>query len=231
MRERMQSKHWAWAPWRGLGHRTGTARGRGRGEGVGSLGRASRAPWPVGAPVHGWVCFSRVLTEVSGRGAGQMASVVGQQPHPRTSRRARRSPPAGGSLLLGGTRSPSVSSRCTNLYSVMTGLESDPPSSSTPRFRDPSSPCMGKDRMKLLRAQELAVTNSGAGRVEHRMMAVHERLVSGPAAPRSTAFRHGPASQLQSPDRSLGLGAAAGGRQLRTGGCLGPRRTHRQAVG
>ena len=133
--------------------------------------------------------------------------------------------------LVGGTRSPSVSSRCTNLYSVMTGLESDPPSSSTPRFRDPSSPCMGKDRMKLLRAQELAVTNSGAGRVEHRMMAVHERLVSGPAAPRSTAFRHGPASQLQSPDRSLGLGAAAGGRQLRTGGCLGPRRTHRQAVG
>ena len=50
--------------------------------------------------------FSRVLTEVSGRGAGQTASVVGQEPHPRRSMRARRSAPVGRTLLVGGQSSP-----------------------------------------------------------------------------------------------------------------------------
>ena len=148
MRERMQSKRW---PGRGLGLSEATARGRGRGEGLGGPGRgltspsADRVKWCMGG------CFSRTLTEVSGRGAGQTASVVGQQPRPRTSA------PAGGSLLLGGKRSPSVSSRCTNQYSVMTGLESGP----SPRGRCrgsevPLAPCAAKGRMKRLRALELA---------------------------------------------------------------------------
>ena len=109
------------------------------------VGGGARRPWarphePLGRSGQ-WCmggCFSRMRTEVSGRGAGQTASVVGQ-PRPRTSGRARRSAPAGGSLLLGGKRSPSVSSRCTNQYSVMTGLESGPSSRSVTRFRDPSS--------------------------------------------------------------------------------------------
>ena len=59
-----------------LAMRERMARGRGRGVGLGGPGRASIAPRPVG-------CFSGVLTEVSGQGAGQTASAVGQQPRPR----------------------------------------------------------------------------------------------------------------------------------------------------
>ncbi len=43
--------------------------------------------------------LSGVLTDVSGRGAGQTTSVVGQEPHPRPSMRARRSAPVGRPLL------------------------------------------------------------------------------------------------------------------------------------
>ncbi len=131
-------------PWRGLGRRMGTARGRGRREGLGGPGRASRAPRSVGSSAPGagasHVCSPRSRVEGLARRPRRLDS--SPAPAPQGVLAARR-PLAG--PLLGGTRSPSVSSRCTNQYSVMTGLERGPSSRSVPRFRDPSSPCVEKD--------------------------------------------------------------------------------------
>ena len=77
----------AWA-----GPQRGNSSRQGSGEGLGDPGRgltshsAGRVKWCMGR------CFSRMLTEVSGREAGHTASVVGQQPRPRTSGRRRSAP-------------------------------------------------------------------------------------------------------------------------------------------
>ncbi len=138
MRERRQSKRWA-----RMG--TGTVAWAGavaweRLE-AGVDGRVSEALGEHHEPLgrSGRVLQGRVLLTCAHRGLGSRGwpDGLGGWTAARPSHLKACFPLAG--VLLGGTRSPRMSSRCTNLYSVMTGLESGPSSRSVPRFRDPSS--------------------------------------------------------------------------------------------